>query len=151
MNKDLQKLIESFYEINGKINKQRNNLISFDGTEPLNTASIHLIDVIGKHPDYNATKIAEVLGNTKGAVSQMSVKLEEKGLIRRKRSKTNDKEITFVLTEEGQKVFDGHEKLHEQLYQKLEGLLDDFSKEDVQKILHAFQLIDECMDEYGHL
>lgn len=149
MNKELETLIENFYEINGKINKQRNRLISFDGTEPLNTASIHLIDVIGKHPDYNATRIAQVLGNTKGAVSQMSAKLEEKGLIKRIRS--NEKEITFILTNEGKKVFDGHAQLHAQLYQRLEILLDEFSKEDVQKIQKAFQVINKCMDEYGHL
>lgn len=150
MNKDLQKLIESFYEINGKINKQKNRLISFEGTEPLNTASIHLIDVIGKHPDYNVTKIARVLGNTKGAVSQMVLKLENKGLIKRKNG-TNEKEITFVLTQEGKKVFEGHEQLHAQMYERLEDLLNEFSKADVKKIQKAFDVIDECMDEYGHL
>lgn len=151
MNKDLMQLVESFYQITGKINKMRNNLISFDGTEPLNTAAIHLIDVIGKHPDYNATEIADVLGNTKGAVSQMTSKLENKGLIQRKHSEVSDKEITFTLTESGQKVFDGHEKLHDKLYQKLEEILGEFSADDVEKIKKAFAAIDECMTEYGHL
>lgn len=151
MNKDLSQLVESFYEITGKMNKMRNNLISFDGSEPLNTAAIHLIDVIGKHPEYNATKIAEVLGNTKGAVSQMSTKLENKGLIVRKKSEAGDKDITFLLTESGQKVFDGHAKLHEELYQRLEEILNEFSNEDVDKIKKAFRKIDDCMNEYGHL
>lgn len=151
MNKDLMQLVESFYQITGKINKQRNNLISFEGTEPLNTAAIHLIDVVGKHPEYNATQIAETLGNTKGAVSQMTAKLEAKKLIVRKQSDVNDKEITFILTESGQKVYDGHERLHAKLYQRLSEILDEFSPEDVAKIKKAFAAIDACMTEYGHL
>lgn len=151
MNHDLMQLIESFYQITGKINKQRNHLISFEGTEPLNTAAIHLIDVIGKHPEYNATQIAETLGNTKGAVSQMTTKLENKKLIARKQSDINDKEVTFVLTESGQRVYDGHEKLHEELYQRLGEILSEFSAEDVAKIKRAFAAIEECMTEYGHL
>lgn len=151
MNSDLEQLIESFYQITGKINKQRNNLISFEGTEPLNTAAIHLIDVVGKHPEFNVTQIAEVLGNTKGAVSQMTAKLVHKGLIERRQSEANEKEITFVLTESGRAVYDGHEKLHAELYQRLEEILGEFSQEDVQKIKKAFAAIEECMTEYGHL
>lgn len=151
MNNDLRQLIESFYQITGKINKMRNSLISFDGTEPLNTAAIHLIDVIGKHPDYNATQIAEVLGNTKGAVSQMTAKLEHKGLIKKQKSGSNEKELTFLLTESGRRVFDGHEKLHAELYRRLEEILGEFSAEDVEKIKKAFAAIDDCMTEYGHL
>lgn len=147
MNKELQQLIESFYHVTGKINKMRSNLISFEGTEPLNTAAVHLIDVIGKHPDYNATQIAEVLGNTKGAVSQMASKLENKALIQKRHSDVSDKEITFVLTESGQKVFAGHEKLHAELYQRLEMILDEFSADDVTKIQKAFAEIDACITE----
>lgn len=151
MNQDLMQLIESFYQITGKINKMRNNLISFNGTEPLNTAAIHLIDVIGKHPDYNATQIAQVLGNTKGAVSQMASKLERKSLIQRQKSGENEKELTFLLTESGQRVFDGHEQLHAELYQRLGEILGEFSAGDVAKIKRAFAAIEECMTEYGHL
>lgn len=147
----MQQFIESFYHITGKINKMRNNLISFEGTEPLNTAAIHLIEVIGKHPDYNATQIAEVLGNTKGAVSQMTAKLEHKGLIERKKSPESEKELCFELTESGKKVFDGHERLHAELYERLGGILGEFSDEDMAKIKRAFDEIDACLDEYKHL
>lgn len=151
MKKELEPFIESFYKITGKINKMRNNLISFDGTEPLNTAAIHLIEVIGKHSDYNTTQIAEALGNTKGAVSQMTAKLERKGLIERQKNDANEKEVTFLLTESGKKVFDGHERLHAELYQRLEKILCEFSPEDIAKIKKAFEEINVCLDEYKHL
>ena len=52
MSKKLQKLTEEFYKITGKIAKLRNKEFSFNGTEPLNTAAIHLIDVIGNFFSY---------------------------------------------------------------------------------------------------
>lgn len=151
MNKDFEQLLESFYQITGKINKQRSRLIQFEGSEPLNTAAIHVIDVIGRHPEYHTTQIAESLGNTKGAVSQMTAKLEKRGLIARQKHVGNEKEVSFLLTKDGRAVYDGHKKLHENLYRRLEEILSDFSAEDVAKIKRAFQAIDECMTEYGHL
>jgi len=148
---ELQKLTEEFYKITGKITKLRSRQFSFDGTEPLNTAAIHLIDVIGKHPEYNATQIAVALGNTKGAVSQMAAKLEEKGLIIRKKSDENDREIAYILTKNGQRVYDGHENLHKELYTRLDEILGDISAEDFDKMQSVLKAIDECMTEYGHL
>lgn len=151
MSADFQILLEQFYKINGKINKMRSTPIRFEGTEPLNTAAIHLIDVIGKHPEYNVTQIAQTLGNTKGAVSQMTAKLERKGLLEKRQAAASDKEIQFVLTDEGRKVYDGHERLHAELYQRLECLFRDFTPEDVEKLKKAGDAIDECLTEYGHL
>lgn len=151
MSNELQRLTEEFYRITGKITKLRNKQFSFNGTEPLNTAAIHLIDVIGKHPEYNATQIANSLGNTKGAVSQMAAKLEEKGLIIRKKSDESDKEITYILTADGQRVYDGHENLHNELYARLDEILGDMSAEDFDKMQNVLKAIDDCMTEYGHL
>lgn len=151
MDGNLEQLVATFYQIMGKAGKMRGKLISFEGTEPLNTAAIHLIDVIGKHPDYNATQLAEALGNTKGAVSQMASKLEHKGLIVRCKGEASDREVLFSLTEEGWKVYDGHELLHAELYQRLSGILDEFSADDVVKIKQALMAVDECLTEYGHL
>ena len=44
-------------------------------------SEIHMIDVIGSQNDITTTKIAELLGITKGAVSQITAKLLDKGLI----------------------------------------------------------------------
>lgn len=96
-------ILEQFYQLTNKINKMRNKPLSFHGAEPLNTPAVHLIDVIGKHKNITTTEIAETLGITKGAVSQMTSKLEIKDFIKREKSNGNDKEIHFFLTAKGGK------------------------------------------------
>lgn len=144
-------ILEQFYRITNKINKMRNTPLSFDGTKPLNTAAIHLIDIIGKHKGYNLTEIADILGFTKGAVSQMTSKLERENLIMKQKHATNDKDVYFCLTEEGRRVYEGHEKLHEGLYTRLEEIFAQFSNEDIDKIKAALKEIDTCMTEYKHI
>lgn len=150
-NKNFIVILEQFYRITNKINKMRNTPLSFDGTELLNTAAIHLIDIIGKHQGYNLTEIADTLGITKGAVSQMTSKLESKNLIMKQKGETNDKDVYFSLTEEGMRVYQGHEKLHEGLYTRIEEIFSQFSNEDIDKIKTALNEIDICMTEYKHI
>lgn len=147
----LASLVEQFYRITNKMNKMKNIPLSFDGTELINTAAIHLIDMIGKHEEWNLTEIADAMGVTKGATSQMASKLEAKDLIIKAKNTGNDKDIKFCLTEEGRKVYDGHEKLHEELYSKISKILEEFTDKDIKKIMKALNQIDQCMSKYNHL
>jgi transcriptional regulator, MarR family len=52
----------------------------------LSASEIHLIDIAGRYPQEKLSEIATRLGITKGAVTQMVQKLEEKGYVRRVRS-----------------------------------------------------------------
>lgn len=150
MTNDLQEFIEEFYRITNLIQQTRLQKISFDGTPTLQTASIHFIEMIGKHEDANMTKLAEMLDITKGAVSQMAKKLEDKGLISRSHSGDNDKDTFFHLTQDGWKVFNGHEKLHGEMYGEIESILAELSEDDLQKAKKIFEKIEACMKEYQH-
>lgn len=149
MDQDFQELIDGFYQVTGRINKLRNKQFSFAGTVPLNTAALHLIDLIGRHPDYNLTQLATTLGNTKGAVSQLASKLVAKNLISRRQTPGNEKVVTFALTAAGRQVFAGHQQLHAQLYQQLETILATFSPAERAKLKQALAAIDDCLTDYG--
>jgi DNA-binding MarR family transcriptional regulator len=77
---------------------------------PLYKSEIHTIDFIGRHPELNISELAEEMGITKSAVSQIITKLNQKKLIMKKRYK---KEVLVFLTEEGVRAFNGHKKYHE--------------------------------------
>ena len=83
--KNLQTLIEQFMRITNTINNLHSENISFNESVALTLGEIHLIECIGKHEDTNVTEISKILGNTRGAVSQMAKKLENKGLVNKKR------------------------------------------------------------------
>lgn len=143
-------LLEQFYRISYRMNKNRNIPLRFDGTVPVNTAAIHLLETVGKHENCNLTEIAEMLDITKGAVSQMATKLEKENLISRHRNGTNDKDIFFSLTEEGRRVFDGHEILHQELSEKLQKVFARFDDRDIDNMKLVLDEIESCMIRYNH-
>lgn len=81
-------------------------------------SEVHCIEKIGKQTDPNVTKLAEVLYMTRGAVSKLTKKLIKRGLIDSYQKADNKKEIYFKLTEQGEKIFQTHEKLHKEFQER---------------------------------
>jgi Transcriptional regulators len=73
----------------------------------LSASEIHLIDIAGRFPKEKLSEIASLLSITKGAVTQMVQKLEEKGYVCRVRSNENRKTVYLDLTPKGRKAFYG--------------------------------------------
>lgn len=145
----ISQYVEFYYRIINHVNRAMNLSLSFNGSIPLHTASIHLIDVIGRNPGANMTQLSEILGITKGAVSQMVSSLERKGFVEKQPLK-NSRALCPVLTEEGKKVWNGHQEFHREAYQKIEKALNEFTPEELQKFESLLHLIDETMETYQH-
>lgn len=150
-NESFMDILLQFYRITNKINSIRNKEISFNGIEPMNTPTIHFIDAVGKNPDANISEIADILGITKGAVSQMSAKLVKKGIVEKYQEEQNAKEIYLSLTNKGWDAYRGHEELHKKLYMRLYEIMGNFSDETVQDIRAILSEIDVCVTEYEHI
>ena len=145
---DLQTLIEQFMRVTNTINELHKPAISLNGSIPLTLGEIHLIECIGKHPEINVTEIAKILGNTKGAVSQMAKKLEKKGLINKKKKGNNNKEIILELSDEGKKIFLEHEKLHDSLYKEILSSLNNQSLENIEFLKDTLNIIEKHTKNY---
>lgn len=146
--KKFQALIERFMRINININQMHSDCITIDGKNALTVGEIHLIECIGKHRESNVTEMAEILGRTKGAVSQMAVKLEKKGLCIKEKHGNNNKEIILSLTQEGQRVFEEHEKLHNDLYRDIASALDEIDEKSFNEIESILGITEKYLDEY---
>lgn len=97
-------------------------------------SEVHVIDCIGKNQLPNATFIAEQLDMTKGAISKITAKLLEKGMIKGDRLENNKKEVYYTLTAQGRKVFEIHEKLHDIENEKLIAMLSNYDQEQFKTI-----------------
>jgi DNA-binding MarR family transcriptional regulator len=82
---------------------------------PLYRSEIHTIEIVGKSPGINVTRLAERMGVTKGAVSQMLARLIKKKLIEKRAMPGNEKEVMIELTDLGRLAFENHEALHRQI------------------------------------
>ncbi len=79
--------------------------------EQLFIAEIHTIVMVTEFPRLNVTELAEKLGVTKGAVSQVVGKLEKKGYLKRVKDVSNDRVVRVIPTKKGKTVVKSrHEK-----------------------------------------
>lgn len=110
------------------------------------SAEVHYIECIGKYLEPNVTKIAEVLYMTRGAISKMTKKLEQKGLIESYQKPENKKEIYFRLTKEGQDIYEIHEKLHKEFRDRDKVVFKGITDEQYDSMLAFIQRYDEHLD-----
>jgi DNA-binding MarR family transcriptional regulator len=110
----------------------------------LSASEIHLIDIAGRYPQEKLSEIATRLGITKGAVTQMVQKLEEKGYVRRVRSTENKKMVFLDLTQKGMRAFQWHTDLHARLYADFLKEISDMPEEQITgaiSILRCYEKI----------
>ena len=85
------------------------------GTDhPLTATEIHLIEVIGNGATpYSVTDLAQLLGVTKGAISQTLKRLEAKELTCKKPDPGNASRSQVELTTAGRTAYEAHHQWHE--------------------------------------
>lgn len=99
----------------------------------------HCIDYIGRLERPNVTKVAEHMGMTRGAISKMTKKLLNRGLVEKYTLETNRKEIYFRLTEKGNVLFEEHARRH-RLWEKRDmNFLARYSTEEVRTVCRFMQ------------
>jgi DNA-binding MarR family transcriptional regulator len=106
----------------------------------------HMLDKIGDNTGMNVTEFAAAAGVTKGAISQLVTKLENKGIVRRYKKSTNDKEVFLELTKSGQEVYQKHKEINERTILPLNEELSKHSDEKVEFLLNMFKWLDDYLD-----
>lgn len=107
----------------------------------------HMLDRVGDNPDMNITDLARASGVTKGAISQIVKKLETKGIIRRYKKASNDKEVFIELTEAGKDAYEERSMTNIEKIRPLRDELMRHSDEKVVFLVSIFHWLDEFMDE----
>ena len=79
------------------------------GTGELYTiVEIHTIAAISEHEGITGSELAKLFFKTKGAITQIVSKLEEKGLIRKEKDEHDKKCIHLYLTPKGKRLQEHH-------------------------------------------
>ncbi len=109
----------------------------------LHPSEIHMIVAIAKSPEPHVIGLAKELKITKGAVSQIVKKLEEKGMIKKNGDPGNRSKYLLELTPKGVCAYDHHSEFHGAVDAVLMRILDKLPDEDVGLLLKTFKEIDE--------
>ena len=111
VNEIISDMLLKFHNEVVRMSRKPNN---YGTAYPVYQSEIHMLDFIGRHPDRNISELAEEVGMSKSAVSQIISKLHAKNFIAKERYK---KEVTVRLTEKGNELFKGHQEYHKTLNQ----------------------------------
>ncbi|PWW33567.1 MULTISPECIES: MarR family transcriptional regulator [Paenibacillus] len=133
MNKEEQVLL-GFRDLYNKLvwlNKDKMEE-SLKGYKP---SEVHCIEYIEKNADSNVTKLAESFYMTRGAISKLTKKLIEKGLIESYQKSDNKKEIYFRLTEQGKVIYQIHEDLHNEFHERDKAVFEQVTDDQFDSML----------------
>lgn len=111
-------------------------------------SEVHCIEYIGKHPDCNVTRLAENFYMTRSAISKMTKKLMEKGLIESYQKPDNKKEIYFKLTEKGKEIEHIHERLHREFQERDAAVFEHITDEQYDSMLAFIHHYSQHLDQY---
>ncbi len=122
------------------------------GTDvPIFHSEIHMISTIATHPGIHVGGLAELLGVTKGSVSEIIKKLEQKVLVIKETDAQNLSRLSLRLTEKGMQAHRHHMRYHAVIDELLEEELKDVSPRDVQFLLSFLSNFKARMDELNQI
>ncbi len=130
-----------------KYNQWENKQRTYGTDTVLSKAEIHTIAAVGDHPGINITALADILGVTKGAASQMIYKLVDKGAVEKRVSPDSDVEVVLNLTEDGQKNYVSHSEYHLQTNDESLRLLKDVPESFFTEMIEFFSVVEKTMDK----
>lgn len=139
--------LEDTYRLINKYNQKAKTAKHYGTEDLLYSAEVHMIETIGSYETITTTKLAEKLGITKGAVSQITRKLLEKNLIMKIPSGEKVNEVLILLTDKGRIVYSYHQSMHERMLRKIDLILCDLSEEGIMALDKMIQVIDESLDD----
>ncbi|WP_042161269.1 MarR family winged helix-turn-helix transcriptional regulator [Paenibacillus gorillae] len=145
MNKEDQ-VMKGFRDLYNKIvllNKDKMEE-SLKGYKP---SEVHCIEYIEKNADSNVTKLADSFYMTRGAISKLTKKLIQKGLIESYQKPENKKEIYFRLTEQGKVIYNIHEDLHNEFQERDKVVFEEVTEKQFDTMLSFLAKYNSHLDE----
>jgi len=139
-------LAEQILRISNKLIFLEKKSIVKHGGLKLYPSEIHLIDVIAKGQDINASKMAARLGVTKGAVSQTLARLEKKGILNKTKDPQNKNELTVHFTQLGKDVLKEQIELRKTFHEQYAKYFSNISEKEKAIIMGFLKKMEEFFD-----
>lgn len=141
------KISYTFLRVMSRLTEMDKKTRHYGTDELLHDAEIHMIKAIRENEGIHVTGLADLVGVTKGAVSQILRKLECKGMIVKETDPKNLSRLKLRLTEKGETAYLRHEELHREFDAYFQHALQGATEAE-QAFLHRFlNSLDEELDE----
>ncbi len=139
---------QCFFDMLGEIFAGRRQPVDCAG-QSLHRSELRLMQLIGEAPQLNVSELSERAGVTKSAVTQMSGKLCEKGLIDARKNPHNKKEKYFCLTQSGRSALDAYENANRRAAAGMREYLCALSADEKKTIMDFMKTAREYMPSFS--
>jgi len=112
----------------------------------LTLSEVQTLARIGEQPGINLTGLADTMGVTRGAISQMIHKLTSKKLVIKEKNR-NKKEYNLTLTETGRKAYDNNQATRDEIFTFAQALYDQATPHDRETVRRLFLAIQTNLKE----
>lgn len=103
--------------------------------EKIHLREAHFLVCVGKCGAPFMSEIANALGISQGAVTQISKRLFKKKLIEKREDEGDRRWKRIILTEEGQRVYQAYCEYNDIRSKAVDACFDDFSEEELNAII----------------
>ena len=145
MNNELQALIDLFLKILHLYSVINRKPKDYGTGDLLYFTELHTITVVARNHEINMTELAEIMGVTRGAISQTIRRLVAKNLIL-KSNITNRKEVNLKLSEKGLIVYKAQESFQKEIFTFAGSLYESARPEDRDLVRRLFLAISHNME-----
>jgi DNA-binding MarR family transcriptional regulator len=144
--KACEEIITLFIKLSNKYQALEKIPVDYGIGKDLYHSERHMLDTIGDNPTLNVSELARSIGVTKGAISQVVKKLEEKQVVKRHKQAENEKEVFVDLTELGKDIHKRHKQANKESIIPLHDELLKYSDDKVYFLIEMFKWIDTYLD-----
>jgi Transcriptional regulators len=138
----LLRVVYKFFEIDQKTR--------YYGTDvPLYPSEIHMINRIKQNEGIHVTGLANILKVTKGAVSQIIIKLEKKGLISKEKDINNQSRLVLKLTPKGETAYSTHIRWHKLIEDMVNEIIRNDSEENVKYLKGVLTTLEIKLEQFN--
>jgi len=134
-------VIHNFLNTADALNQEGKRPKDYGTGDVLYYAETRMLDAVYRNPRVNAVQLSRQMGITRGAVTQMSNRLEKKGYIDRFRREGNNKVKYYRLTELGQAVKARHDDYHKAANRKICEYIKSLGSQEVEIIIDFLKVI----------
>lgn len=138
-------IVKNFFEMLGLILCDQKTPKDYGTGDMLYHSEVDLLETIQRNPESNVSKLSEICGVTKSAITQMTGKLIEKNLLEKYNQPGNKKEKLFMLTEKGILIQKGHEDYHEKSNKEIQDYLCALGPEEKQIVNDFIDKVKDCV------
>jgi DNA-binding MarR family transcriptional regulator len=134
--RNIDDLIERYLSVSFIVMRKAAALVKCELDEDMTNDQYYLLRYIKKKAKCTSTELASMFGVNKSAITAMTNRLVEKGLIQRTRDQNDRRVVYLTLTERGDEwITETEEKIHK----LVESFITKFSEEEIEAFIQTYE------------